>query len=626
MFGEKMNYKKIKMSILLSSILLLSIFPLILSYYPSIFHVQEKTNNFQNLKFSAIDFTNATVISDGFNGIYWSDDDTDFPAIVTDNSGKIHVVWEDDENGVWGTDTEIMYVSYTEATGWSNITVISDGYIDVYWNIDDSQRPSIAVDGNNNIHVVWHDMTDGVWGTDTEIMYVSYTEATGWSNITVISDGYGGIYWNDGESMIPSIAVDGNNNIHVVWHDNTIGVWGGGLLDTDIMYVKYTEATGWSNITVISDGYGGIYWNDGTSAVPEIALDSLGGIHVVWEEYSYGVWGGGSVDTEIMYVDYTQASGWSNISVISDVSDIYWNTGISSYPDIVVDKNDKAHVVWHDGTVGVWGPDYEIMYSTLGASGWSFPIVISDGHMGVYWNDHHSFSPSIAVDGLGNLHVVWHDMTDGVWGTDTEIMYTSYSEVIGWIIPKVISDRYSGIKWNDGNSYSPAIAYGNEETHIVWYDLTDGVWGTDYEIMYSNVLVDLNPTSFTLSTNAGSPDSDGLFDLIWTESGGANNYSVYNHSSYISEINSSVTLIQDGLTFPSFNLAGLTNGTYYIVIEAVNEFGSVLSNCVSIKVQLPYVPQVLQTPSGFSIPFGNFYLVISILGIIYLIVHIKRKL
>ncbi|KKM43599.1 hypothetical protein LCGC14_1562760, partial [marine sediment metagenome] len=127
MFGEKMNYKKIKMSILLFSISLLSIFSLIQTFNLSIFLGQEKNNDVQNLKSSFIDYTNATVISDGYGGIFWNDGFSQYPAIAIDDSGKTHVVWEDSSTGPWGTDNEIMYASYTEATGWSNVSVISDG-------------------------------------------------------------------------------------------------------------------------------------------------------------------------------------------------------------------------------------------------------------------------------------------------------------------------------------------------------------------------------------------------------------------------------------------------------------------------------------------------------------------
>ncbi len=53
------------------------------------------------------------------------------------------------------------------------------------------------------------------------------------------------------------------------------------------------------------------------------------------------------------------------------------------------------------------------------------------------------------------------------------------------------------------------------------------------------------PISFTLSTDAGSPDGDGRFNLIWTNSMGADNYSVYNHSSLIVGINQSLNQLAD---------------------------------------------------------------------------------
>ncbi|KKM18853.1 hypothetical protein LCGC14_1661520 [marine sediment metagenome] len=114
-----MKHRKIKISILLSSILLLGIFSLFQVSYLSMFIIQDKNNDVLNLKFSDVDYTNATVISDGFNDIYWNNEHSYRPAIITDDSGKIHVVWEDITPGVWGTDREIMYVSYTEGTGWS---------------------------------------------------------------------------------------------------------------------------------------------------------------------------------------------------------------------------------------------------------------------------------------------------------------------------------------------------------------------------------------------------------------------------------------------------------------------------------------------------------------------------
>ncbi|MFW9877134.1 MAG: hypothetical protein ACFFG0_28930 [Candidatus Thorarchaeota archaeon] len=452
------------------------------------FDISEPTHKFDgfgesfNVKTSSSIYTNATVISDGFGGTYWNDGSSYTPSIATDNSGNIHVVWRDDTDGPWGVDTEIMYASYYSSAGWSNVSVISDGFGGTYWNDGSSYTPSIATDNSGNIHVVWRDDTDGSWGADAEIIYANYSTSAGWSNVTVISDGFGGTYWNDGDSSWPSIATDNSGNIHVVWYDFTYGPWGA---DAEIMYTNYSSSAGWSNATVISDGFGGTYWNDGGSYTPSIATDNSGNIHVVWYDDTDGAWG---VDPEIMYASYSSPAGWSNATVISDgFGGTYWNDGFCQLPSIAIDNSGNIHVVWEDWTIGPWGDDGEIMYASYSSSaGWSNVTVISDGFGGTYWNDGTSSWPSISTDDSGNIHVVWEDWTNGPWGVDPEIMYASYSSSAGWSNATVISDGFGGTYWNNGGSAEPSIAIDNNRNiHVVWEDNTDGPWGTDWEIMYT---------------------------------------------------------------------------------------------------------------------------------------------
>jgi len=474
--------------------------------------------DYYDLKSNAVDFSNATVISDGYDGTYWNDGNSFYPAITVDSSDRVHAVWQDDTDGVWGTDTEIMYASFTTATGWSNVTVISDGYDGTYWNDGGSTSPAITVDSSDRVHVVWQDSTAGVWGTDTEIMYANFITATGWSNATVISDGYDGTYWNDLSSYYPAITADSSDRVHVVWHDDTNGVWG---IDAEIMYANFTTATGWSNATVISDGYDGIYWNDDVSTHPAITVDNSDRVHVVWQDDTDGVWG---TDVEIMYANFTTATGWSNVTVISDGYDgTYWNDGSSYRPAITVDSSYRVHVVWHDFTDGVWGTDVEIMYVNFTtATGWSNVTVISDGYDGTYWNDGNSFYPAITVDSSDRVHVVWYDYTHGVWGTDSEIMYANFTTATGWSNITVISDGYDGTYWNDAESYRPAITVDNSyRIHIVWHDYTDGAWGTDIEIMYVNFAMPSPPLNPSIIINNGDASTNSTLVTLTLSADGA---------------------------------------------------------------------------------------------------------
>jgi hypothetical protein len=474
--------KSIKLILLI--LFFISISPLFLSsFYNSGATIKDSLIEVNNLKLNSIEYDNATIISDGYNGVYWNTATSEDPSVAVDSNGVIHVVWQDGTNGVWGIDYEIMYVNFTSDEGWSNVTVISDGYNGTYWNVGYSADPVIKVDSQDRLHVVFEDGTDGIWGTDYEIMYVSYTPTSGWSNVTIISDGYNGSYWNYGNSYDASIAVDDEDNVHVVWYDYTDGVWGS---DTEIMYAMYEQGIGWSNATVISDGYGGSYWNDAASDHPKIALDS-DDIHVVWEDETDGLWGN---DVEIMYTKYTEGIGWSNASVVSDgYGGSYWNDGYSEYPAIAC-TDDEIHIVWHDNTVGAWGSDYEIMdvkYDS--SSGWSNVSVISDGYAGSYWNDEYSYYPEIVADYNGNFHLVWHDNTDGIWGLDVEIMYVNHTNLQGWSNVSVISDGYAGFYWNDGLSRYPEVCLGQNSLYVVWQDGTDGVWGIDYEIMFTKLKI-----------------------------------------------------------------------------------------------------------------------------------------
>ncbi len=349
--------------------------------------------------------------------------------------------------------------------------------------------------------------------------------ASGWSNATVISDDAND--WNTGASQAPSIAVDGLGIVHVVWDDGTTGDWWGS--DHEIMYCNYSSASGWSNATVISDDETG--WNGGYSYNPSIAVDVLGVVHVVWGDNTAGAWGGGAGDTEIMYCNYTSASGWSNATVISD-DDNGWNIGNSYNPSIAVDGLNNLHVVWQDDTDGDWwGSDKEIMYCNYtAATGWSNATVISDDAND--WNTGTSQDPSIAVDGSGIVHVVWDDSTVGDWwGSDLEIMYCNYTSISGWSNATVISDDANG--WNTGYSEVPSIAVdGSETVHVVWDDGTAGDWwGSDPEIMYCNYTSTSGWSNATVISddandwNAGSSfnpsivvDGSNNLHVVWDDS------------------------------------------------------------------------------------------------------------
>ena len=156
---------------------------------------------------------------------------------------------------------------------------------------------------------------------------------------------------------------------------------------------------------------------------------------------------------------------------------------------------------------------------------------------------------------------------------------------------------------------------------IAWYEKSTGILlngtfyysGGNYTFDFVDTNADLyilgeNPGNFVLSSNAGDPDPDGNFDLTWTVSSGATNYSVYRYSSYITEINGSLTLLADEITDLSMALSSYTDGIYYFIAVAHNNFGDTLSNCISVSVEIPLLPGdfVLSSNAGDPDSDGNF--------------------
>jgi hypothetical protein len=101
------------------------------------------------------------------------------------------------------------------------------------------------------------------------------------------------------------------------------------------------------------------------------------------------------------------------------------------------------------------------------------------------------------------------------------------------------------------------------------------------------------PGEFQLSSTAQNPDPDGNFILNWTESLDASNHTLYKSNFPIETINSSVVAVTNGSINHTCNFENYSEGEYYFMVLAYNEYGNTSSNCVYFRVQFP--------PSDFTL-------------------------
>jgi peptide/nickel transport system substrate-binding protein len=143
-----------------------------------------------------------------------------------------------------------------------------------------------------------------------------------------------------------------------------------------------------------------------------------------------------------------------------------------------------------------------------------------------------------------------------------------------------------------------------------------------YPCVWNYTVPIILPSPFTLSSDAGSPDANGDFNLNWTSSTFADNYSLFVYSSLITEINGSLTLLLDEVTGLSYDALDYSDGTYFFVVVAKNINGTTLSNNIEVIVEIEESGPVPWIP-GFELWTTLF--TISTVGLI-LLLRKKKKI
>jgi hypothetical protein len=125
-----------------------------------------------------------------------------------------------------------------------------------------------------------------------------------------------------------------------------------------------------------------------TSRITEyaVAADSLGAVHLIWRDQSNG-------PNEIGYVRW-DGQAWSPVETIISSRNYLGELALA------VEDSGRVHVVW----VTLSAPSYvrEVHYRCRDAAGWSPELTLTTPSA-------RAWTPVIAADGDGRVHVVWED-------------------------------------------------------------------------------------------------------------------------------------------------------------------------------------------------------------------------
>ena len=280
-----------------------------------------------------------------------------------------------------------------------------------------------------------------------------------WSSIGVLSQ-------TDDDTWAHKIVVDNNDNIHVVFHDETDNLEGSGT-DTDIFYMRWdAETKMWSNLETVSTE------STALSQSPAIAVDKNGRVHVAWFDQTDILSAG--PDRDVFYKRRSSDGIWTSTELVSAVS-----TSNLQQISIDLDSQGNPSITWADSTdVGdLGGTDYDIFYNnlTIATSTWlGMTLVSTESDLG-------SYNPDVEVDEERNIHIVWYDFSDLGSGTDSDIFYKKYS---------ISEEDWSSLAFISSESTSdsehPSMTIDKEGIiHIAWSDETNyESSGTDWDIFY----------------------------------------------------------------------------------------------------------------------------------------------
>ena len=220
-------------------------------------------------------------------------------SIAVDRNGVIHVVWDDYRNG---GSPDIYYANSSDG----GLSFTPNVKVNDSVGTEKSQTyPSLAVDNNGNIHVAWLDFRSG----EADIYYAKSTDGglSFSTNVKVNDVGAGTARYHD-----PTIAVDSQGHIHVVWvakHGEIMGIFYAESADGGVSFRPSVR---------VNDDIGGA-----GKFASQVTVDSNDLVHVIWSDKRGG-------DLDIYH-----STKLSPISTTEWRGEYYANPTLSGAPTLV---------------------------------------------------------------------------------------------------------------------------------------------------------------------------------------------------------------------------------------------------------------------------------------------------
>ncbi|MDB9822916.1 hypothetical protein OAC89_04370 [Deltaproteobacteria bacterium] len=257
------------------------------------------------------------------------------PRMAIDSNDNIHIVAE--------MSWEYGQVYYMKIDDNGNVLIDAGVVRETEWNWQG--RPNVAVDSNNDVHIVWGEYLERTWdvfyamldGNATDLEDIILIDAT----MISLDDFY--------SSKRPSIVVDSEGMVHIIWQDKRAQDDEG---TTEIYYTKVDPSADDQDsspadeeaITVIDDT--ALTEDDGIKSFnPQSAISCGDYIHIAYYDGEVEE-GEGDIDVLFMIIDTDSIIVEDGIALTDSGNVTFTTSGVDNMPNLDVDANGKAHIVW----------------------------------------------------------------------------------------------------------------------------------------------------------------------------------------------------------------------------------------------------------------------------------------
>lgn len=371
---------------------------------------------------------------------------------------------------------------------WSSAVLVSEGTPGGWW-------PDVAADDAGNVHVVWNSyFLDGLDSGDPNVpeyraagrttngfserpandvaaLFYSRWDGTTWTEPNDIAL----IWW--GHALRASLAADDRGNLHLAYKgfgtiDQSALEGTAALGPEDLWYTNSPGDTAgsvasWSPTRRISRAKQA-YFSD-------IAIDSRGGLHLIWTESFEHAWG--------LYYSRSVDGGksWSSRVPLEGENFVWWYRA-----QLEIDPWDGLHVVWEVTDESSLGSTRGVVYaeSVDGGETWTRETFPADlpGYPMYGELEPGLQQPSIGVDGNGNVLLVARDAASNA------VKFMRRDSVQGWSEPAAIRgieagvarphDSYDMVTDSAGNVHLALTGYlpGASDMRLLHIEWTGRAW------------------------------------------------------------------------------------------------------------------------------------------------------